>query len=288
MKKSDDIVGIVSVYKNGEHICTGKNLITNVGRAWMTQRSVINNGYYAAMPIYALVFGSGTTESALTTTSLASDLRQGGDTNVVFTPKDNLSRKFQSGTDAFTIQPAGTHETFSFFTNTSLNNSATSITVQHPHLFPDASTADSNSHFFLKITDASGNNPGSEVVKVTNVSAHTVTTGTLDSQSYRTAVFTIVRGQKGTNARAFSGPSGVNERNTVELYEQARCTHVFQGTHDGTTGSHTVKEAGLFAKKVTGMQQVETDMLVSRIVFDTQFDFSENDSFDIVWDLKFT
>ena len=286
MKKSDDIFGIVSVYKNGEHICTGKNLITNMGRAWMASRFVANDGLYAAMPIYALVFGGGTSESQLATTTLASDFRQGGDTNVVFTPKDNLSRPYQSGTDAFTIQPAGTHETFSFFTNTSLNSSATAITVQHPHLFPDASTADSNSHFFLKITDASGNNPGSEVVKVTNVSAHTVTTDTQGSGSYRTAVFTIVRGQKGTNARAFSGPSGNNERNTVELYGQARCTHVFQGTHDGTTGSFTVKEAGLFAQKSTN--QVISDRLVSRIVFDTQFDFSENDSFDIVWDLKFT
>lgn len=283
MKSIDDIVGIVSVYKNGEHLCTGKNTITNAGRAWMSLRLVENSNYTAASPVHQMRFGGSDTATSTGQTALVSDFYQTS-SNSYFTPKDNLTRP--SG-DAFVIQPDGTADTFSFFTNSSLSSSATTMTVQHPHLFPDANTADTNSHFFLKITDASGS-PGYEIVKVTNVSAHTVThgTGATSGDTFRTATFTIVRGEQSTTARAFSGPNGSAERNTIELYEMARCTHVFQGEHT-TSSAITVKEAGLFAKTVAGGQQVETEVLVSRIVFDTQFDYSLGDTFDIVWDLKF-
>lgn len=273
-KNTPELKGIVTLIKNGEVLETTDNLIVESGQDYIVNRMAFTSAVAAYGPVNKLRFGRGNTAPASGNTGVETTLLSADATTI--TPSQTLG----TGHGAWSIQPTGFHRTLSYFTNATLAASATSMTVQYPELFPTASTAITSSHFFMKITDTSGQNIQDEIVKVTNTGTRTQTS----QYSLPYAVFTIERGQQNTTARDFLGPSGMAERNTVHALTP-RNTHYFTQTYTGTS-SDDITEAVLLASYSSPAGTAE--VCVSRVVFNSTYSRTQNDNITIVWDIRFT
>lgn len=280
MKYDDDIVGLVSVYKNGELVCRKKNVITDEGKGWLVDRLVTNGVgglpqmQTVAEPVTKIRWGLGTTAATVNDTGLATAFSGAQ-------PFQTIQDSITVDSNSFVIQPNGTHETFAYFVDSQLSSSATTVTVAHPQIFPEAQSGNTDTHYFMEIADASGNSIPSETVKVTNTATHTVTAG-----GQRRSVFTIQRAQQSTTARTFYGPSGQDERNTVRCLKP-RCTHFIEETYTSQT-SPVIREAVLEAERTQASNLPNDTVCLSRIVFGTGFTRSQDDKIQIVWDILFT
>lgn len=273
-KNKPELKGIVTLIKNGEVLETTDNLIVESGQDYIINRMAHTSPVAAFGPVNKLRFGRGNTAPASSNTGVETTLLSADGT--IITPSQTLG----TGQGAWSIQPAGFHKTYSYFSNATLAASATSMTVVRPELFPTASTGITSSHFFMQITDTSGQNIQDEIVKVTDTGTRTQ----ISQNTAATATFTIQRAQQSTTARDFLGPSGSAERNTVHALTP-RNTHYFTQTYTGTA-SDDITEAVLLAS-FSGPGGT-SEVCVSRVVFNSTYSRTQNDNITIVWDIRFT
>jgi len=273
-KNKPELKGIVTLIKNGEVLETTDNLIVESGQDYIINRMAYFSPVAAYSAVNKLRFGRGNTAPVSSDTGVETTLLSAEATTI--TPSQTLG----TGQGAWSIQPAGFHKTYSYFSNATLSASATSMTVVRPELFPTASTGITSSHFFMQITDTSGQNIQDEIVKVTDTGTRTV----LNQYTAATATFTIQRAQQSTTARDFLGPQGTAERNTIHALTP-RNTHYFTQTYTGTN-SDDITEAVLLA--TFNSPSGAAEVCVSRVVFNSTYSRTENDTITIVWDIRFT
>ena len=157
---------------------------------------------------------------------------------------------------------------------TTVNTTATSLTVATPQLFPVAVQSDPSTHYYIEITDVSGGSGDgqSEFVKVTNTGTHQVSTKkpaiSLSGYNFtprvrpyftRISEFTVVRKRDPNTGNAGSGaiaiPTQMNGGSNTNRGNKFKTVMPRKTFYFASTGSNN---AGQFSKKIPDLTKGES------------------------------